>query len=53
MKYQVDKMRAFENCPIGLDEDCQISGINFLKDTKEFHKIAPKAEQTLVADFTR
>ncbi len=41
MKYQVDQMNAVENFPIGLAEDCQISGIKSLKDTKEFHKINP------------
>ncbi len=45
-------MNAVENFPIGLAEDCQISGIKSLKDTKEFHKINPNTKQTSVADFT-
>lgn len=45
-------MSAVENCPIGLAEDCQISGIKSLKDTKEFHKINLNTKQTIVADFT-
>lgn len=52
MKHQVDKMSDVENCPIGLAEDCQISDIKSLKDTKVFHKINPDTKQTMVADFT-